>query len=177
MNTLSETHTPISYNPESNMKLGSGIAPILKALEKNIVVGLGTDGAASNNNLNLFTEMDTAAKLQKLKYPSSVIHTKDIFAMVTTSAAKALGLSHLIGKIRKGFSADIIAIDLNHPHLYPKHDLLNHIVYSASGYEVDFVMCNGKILMKNSSIQGIDLMKIYAEVDMMKEQITKSLNQ
>ena len=176
MDILSETNTPISHNPESNMKLGSGIAPVLKVLEKGITVGLGTDGAASNNNLNLFTEMDTAAKLQKLKYPSSVVHTKDIFAMVTTSAAKALGLSHLIGKIQKGLSADIIALDLNHPHLYPKHDLLNHIVYSASGHEVDFVMCNGKILMKNSTIQGIDLFKIYAEAESMREKITKNLN-
>ena len=175
MNIIAETKTPLSYNPESNMKLGSGIAPILPALKKGITVGLGTDGAASNNNLNLFTEMDTAAKLQKLKYPSSTLPAKDIFAMVTTSAAKVLGLSNSIGKIHKGFSADIIALDLNYPHFYPQNDLLSHLVYSASGPEVDFVMCDGKILMRDSKIPGVDLFKVYSETETIKEKIKQIL--
>ena len=88
MDIMAKTNTPLSYNPESNMKLGSGIAPILRAKEKGITVGLGTDGSASNNNLNLWAEMDTGAKLQKLKNPTKTIEPKDIFAMVTSSASK-----------------------------------------------------------------------------------------
>ena len=175
MDIMVETKTPFSYNPESNMKLGSGIAPVLRALEKGIVVGMGTDGAASNNNLNLFTEMDTGAKLQKLKNPSKIISTSDIFSMVTDSAAKVLGLSDSIGKIQPGFFADIIALNLNYPHFYPRNDLLNHLVYSASGMEVDFMMCHGKTLMKNSEIQGVDVFRIYAEAEIIKEKIKKEL--
>ncbi len=169
INIMAETNTPLSYNPESNMKLSSGVAPILKALEKGIVVGMGTDGAASNNDLNLFTEMDTGAKLQKLKNPDKTIEAKDIFSMVTSSAAKVLGLSHRIGKIQTGFFADIIALDLNHPNLYPRNNLLNHLVYSASGREVDFLMCHGKVLMKDSEIQGVDEFRIYAEAELMRK--------
>ena len=175
MDLMAETKTPLSYNPESNMKLGSGIAPILKALEKGITVGMGTDGAASNNDLNLFTEMDTGAKLQKLGNPSKTVEAKDIFSMVTSSAAKALGLSDSIGKIQAGFFADIIALDLNHPHLYPRHDLLNHLVYSASGREVDFMMCHGKVLMKDAEIQGVDVFRIYAEAEMIREKIKQAI--
>ena len=175
MDLMAETNTPLSYNPESNMKLGSGIAPILKAMEKGITVGMGTDGAASNNDLNLFTEMDTGAKLQKLNNPSKIIEAKDIFSMVTSSAAKVLGLSDSIGRIQPGFFADIIALNLNHPHLYPRHDLLNHLVYSASGREVDFMMCHGKVLMKGAEIQGVDVFRIYAEAEVIKEKIEAAL--
>ncbi len=175
MDIMAKTHTSLSYNPESNMKLGSGIAPILRAMEKGITVGLGTDGSASNNDLNLFTEMDTGAKLQKLKNPDKVVSPKDIFSMTTSSAGKALGLSHLIGKIQSGFFADIIALDLNHPHLYPKNDLLNHLVYSATGREVDFMMCHGKVIMKKAEIQGVDMFKVYSEVEKIREKIKQAL--
>ena len=175
MDLMAETKTPLSYNPESNMKLGSGIAPVLKAMEKGITVGIGTDGCASNNDLNLFTEIDTGAKLQKLQNPDKTVSAKDIISMVTSSASKVLGLSDRIGKIQSGFFADIIALDLNYPHFYPRNDLLNHLVYSASGREVDFVMCHGKILMKESQIQGIDTFRIYAEAEMIREKIKSAL--
>ncbi len=175
MDTMVQTNTPLSHNPESNMKLGSGIAPIVRALEKGITVGLGTDGCASNNNLNLFTEMDTAAKLQKVKNPSALIHARDIFSMVTASASKVVGMEGKIGKIQAGFFADILALDLKQAHLYPRHHLLNHLVYSASGAEVDFVMCQGKILMKDFEIQGVDVERIYREVELMKGTIKEAL--
>ena len=188
MDIMAETKTPLSYNPESNMKLGSGIAPILRAMDKGIAIGLGTDGSASNNNLNLWQEMDTASKLQKLNPPapkggervshcaidcdskpsSNILLSKDVFSWVTYSAAKTLGLSHSIGKIAKGFQADIIALDLDHPHFYPRHDLLNHLVYSAHGGEVDFVMCQGKILMQKGEILGADPSRIYKEAEQIK---------
>ncbi len=168
MDLMAETRTPLSYNPESNMKLGSGVAPILRALEKGIPVGLGTDGAASNNNLNLFEEMDVGAKLQKLKNPDKIIEPVSIFSMVTTMAARVLGLSDQIGKIQSGFCADIIALNIHQPHFYPRHDLLNLLVYSANGSEVDFMMCQGKTLMKDSTIIGMDTERIYLEVEKLK---------
>ena len=171
LDLMAETKTSLSYNAESNMKLGSGIAPILKALEKGVTVGIGTDGSASNNNLNLFTEMDTASKLQKLKNPSHTLRAEDVFSMVTSSAAKVLGLSHLIGKIKEGFFADIISINLDHPHFYPRNNLLNHLVYCANGMEVDFVMCGGKILMQNSQIVGIDVSKVYRDAENIRQKI------
>ena len=171
MDIMAQTKTPLSYNPESNMKLSSGIAPILKAMDKGIAIGLGTDGSASNNNLNLWQEMDTAAKLQKLQNPSQTILAKDIFSFVTTSASKALGLSDRIGKIAPGFEADIIALNLDHPHFYPRHDLLNHLVYSAHGGEVDFVMCQGKTLMRDGEILNIDTNRIYREAEQIRIQM------
>ena len=171
MDIMAKTGTPLSYNPESNMKLSSGIAPILRAQEKGITVGIGTDGSASNNNLNLFEEMDVGAKLQKLKNPDKIIEAKNIFAMVTSSAAKVLGLSDSIGQIKPGLQADIIALDLNHPHFYPRNNLLNHIVYSANGGEVDFMMCQGQVLMKDKEILGVDVFRVYAEVEMIREKM------
>ena len=176
LNIMAETKTAISYNPESNMKLGSGIAPILKALEKGIPVGLGTDGCASNNNLNMFQEMDTGAKLQKLGNPDQTLAPKSIFSLATNKGALALGLQEQIGQIRPGFFADIIALDLNYPHFYPLHDLLSHLVYSANGGEVSFTMCHGKVLMQNYKFQGIDSFKIYAQAEMIKEKIQKTLS-
>lgn len=173
LNLMAQDGTALSYNPESNMKLGSGTAPILKALEKGIPVGLGTDGSASNNNLNLFAEMDTAAKLQKLNNPDKEVRAEDVFSMASFMGAKALGLSHCLGQIKEGFYADIIALNLNYPHFYPKHDLLNHLVYSASGQEVDFVMCQGRVLMENSEILGVSTESIYHKAEDMKHKIQK----
>ncbi len=175
MDIMANSQTPLSYNPESNMKLGSGTAPVLRALEKGITVGIGTDGSASNNNLNLFTEMDTGAKLQKLKNPNKSFPAKNIFSMATSSGAKVLGLSGKIGKIKPGFFADIIALNLNHPHLYPKNNLVNHLVYSATGMEVDFMMCHGKTLMQDSEIKGVDPLRVYASAEKIKEKIIKNL--
>ena len=175
LNLMAQTGTALSYNPESNMKLGSGTAPILKALKKGIPVGLGTDGSASNNNLNLFGELDTAAKLQKLHNPNEEVRAEDIFSMATVMGAKALGLSHCLGQIKEGFYADIIAVNLNYPHFYPKHDLLNHLVYSASGQEVDFVMCQGRVLMESSEILGISAENIYHKAENIKHKIQNVL--
>lgn len=175
LDIMAATKTPLSYNPESNMKLASGIAPIVQALKKGITVGIGTDGAASNNNLNLFEEIDTGAKLQKLNNPSQTIEAKDMFSMVTSSAAKTLGLHNCIGKIKKGYFADIIALNLNYPHLHPQHNLLNHLVYSASGREVEFMMCHGKVIMKEAKILGIDRMQVYKETELIKQKINKIL--
>ena len=189
LSLMAKTKTPLSYNPESNMKLASGVAPILRAMDKGITIGLGTDGSASNNNLNLWQEMDTATKLQKLNQciggqllpagqtglngdiDHAPILSQKVFSWVTSSAAKALGLEPFIGKIAPGFKADIIALNLDYPHFYPRHDLLNHLVYSAHGGEVDFVMCQGKTLMQGGEILGVDTARIYKEAEQIRSQI------
>ena len=172
---MAETNTAMVYNPESNMKLGSGIAPIKHILDHHITVGIGTDGACSNNNLNLFTEMDTAIKLQNLKGQNFRLTPKQVLSMATSDGAKALGLKTSIGQIKKGFFADLIAINLEHPHFYPQFDLINHLVYASHGGEVDFSMCQGKVLMKEAQILYIDVDKIYFEVEKLRKKISNQL--
>ena len=167
----------ISYNPESNMKLGSGTAPILRALEKGIPVGLGTDGSASNNDLNLLAEMDTGAKLQKLKNPEKIFRTEDVFSMAADKGAEVLGLDKQIGQIKAGFLADIMALSLDHPQFYPRQNLLEHLVYSAGGAVVDFVMCGGKVLMKDSKITNPNISDIYQQAEELKIKIHKEIKE
>ncbi len=158
---MSKTQTSFSYNPESNMKLSNGIAPIQEALGRNIIVGLGTDGSASNNNLNMFQEMDTGIKLQSLKYGDQSLTSQEMFQMATIEGAKSIGLGKEIGTIEEGKRADVIAIDLEQPHFYPAHNLISHLVYSAQGSEVSFVMCEGKVLMENYKLTTLDEKEIY----------------
>ena len=160
---MAETHTSLSHNPESNMKLSCGIAPINLALEKGVTVGLGTDGSASNNNLNLFEEMGTGAKLHALKYGDKSLTAEQMFKMASIEGAKAMGLEQQIGSIEVGKRADIIALDLNHASFHPFYNPISNIVYSASGNEVSFVMCEGTILMENYELKTLDEEKIFKQ--------------
>ncbi|MGI9549161.1 MAG: amidohydrolase family protein [Bdellovibrionales bacterium] len=173
---MSKTGTSFSYNPESNMKLSNGIAPVGEALKQGVVVGLGTDGSASNNNLNLFQEMDTGIKLQSLKYKDQSLDAQQMFQMATLGGAKALGLEKDIGTIEEGKRADLIAIELEHAHLYPPHNLVSHLVYSAQGSEVSFVMCEGRILMENHQLQTLNAGGIYEEASLIEKKIKSFLN-
>ena len=168
---MSKTQTSFSYNPESNMKLSNGIAPIQEALEKNIIVGLGTDGSASNNNLNMFQEMDSGIKIQALKYGDKSLTAQKMFQMATIEGAKAIGLEKEVGTIEEGKRADIIAIDLEQPHFYPAHNLISHLVYSAQGSEVSFVMCEGKVLMENYELKTLDEKEIYKKSCVIEKKI------
>ena len=164
------------HNPESNMKLASGVAPIIEMLKAGITVGLGTDGCASNNNLDLFQEMDTAAKLHKVsRLDPTVMDAKTVIRMATCLGAKALGLDHITGSLEVGKKADIIIIDLNKPHLTPLYDEYSHIVYTATGADVDTVLINGKVVMKNRVLLTIDEKKIIADVKDIAVQIKNSL--
>ena len=159
---MAETGTSFSYNPESNMKLSSGVAPVVEALKAGVAVGLGTDGAASNNNLNFFGEMDTGIKLQSLKDGESFT-AEEMFRMATIEGARALNLEKEIGSIEVGKWADMIAINLNHPQFHPPYNLISHLVYSAQGSEVDFVMCGGQVLMENHQVKTLNEQDIYLE--------------
>jgi len=150
MDVLSTKHVSVAHNITSNLKLASGIARVAEMQRRGINVSLGTDGAASNNNLNMFEEMHLAA----------LIHngTKcgEIIRMATVNGAKALGLEGVVGVIKPGFKADIILLDLQKPHLQPINDLEADIVYSAQGSDVDTVIVNGEILMHNREFTAID---------------------
>ena len=160
---MKKTKTAISYNPESNMKLSNGIAPITEAVREGLKVGLGTDGSASNNNLDFFGEMDTGLKLQSLKYGEKSLTASDMFKMATIKGAEALGLNEQIGSLEEGKLADIIAIDLKAPHFYPRYNLISHLVYAAKASDVSFVMCEGEVLMKDRKVQTLKEEEIFKE--------------
>lgn len=168
---LNETGVNVVHNPESNLKLGSGVAPIPKFLSEGINVSLGTDGAASNNNLNMFEEIHLAALINKgINHDATLVSAYDALKMATTNGAKALGFKD-VGKIKKGYKADLILLDIDKPHFYPKHDIIANVVYSAQGSDVDTVMVNGKILYKTGQFTTIDFEKIKYNVDRICENI------
>ena len=153
----------ISHNPCSNMKLASGIAPVSKLIENDICVSIGTDGASSNNNLDLIEELKTASLLQKVHTLDPKVLTSDeAIAMGTIKGAEALGLDDEIGSIEVGKKADIILIDTNSANMTPDSSNLNsNIIYSANGSNVDTTICNGKILMENKKLVVLDEQEIY----------------
>ena len=153
---MSKTGTSFSYNPESNMKLGNGIAPVGSALKEGVTVGLGTDGSASNNNLNFFEEMGTGAKLQALKYKDESLTAEKMFEIATLGGAKALRLDKEIGTLEVGKQADLMALDLNSISFHPFYNPLSQIVYTALGQELSFVMCGGRVLMDDNEIKTFD---------------------
>ena len=174
---LSKTGTSLSYNPESNMKLGNGIAPVGEALKKGVTVGLGTDGSASNNNLNFFEEMGTGAKLQALKYGDKSLTAQEMFKMATIEGAKALNLDHEIGSLEVGKKADLIALDLNSPAFYPLYNPISSIVYSAIGKEVKFMMGEGQVIMQDYQIQTLDQKQVLKQSQVFSKKIQDYLSQ
>jgi 5-methylthioadenosine/S-adenosylhomocysteine deaminase len=156
----------ISHNPESNMKLASGIAPVPQLLAAGVCVGLGSDGAASNNNLDLFLEMDTAAKLHKVqRLDPTVLDANTVLRMATIDGARALGLSDRIGSIEPGKKADLIVIDTRRPHLVPMYHPASQLVYAAKGSDVNTVIINGRVVMEDGRIQTFDAEQAMADVN------------
>ncbi|MCP4682305.1 MAG: amidohydrolase [Desulfobacterales bacterium] len=172
MECLKERGVKIVHVPESNMKLCSGVGRMTEMVSMGLRVGLGTDGCASNNNLDLFQEMDTAAKLSKVfTYDPIGLDAKTLVSMATGWGASVLGLEDQIGTLEVGKKADIIVIDLNSPHLCPVYDPLSTIVYSANGSDVKDVIVNGKILMKNRKFMALDPVEIIERVRRIGEKV------
>ena len=155
----------VSHNPCSNMKLASGVAPVSKLIENDICVSIGTDGASSNNNLDLIEELKTASLLQKVSTLDPKVLTSDeAIEMATIKGAEALGLDDEIGSIEVGKKADIILIDTNSANMVPdSSSLSSNVIYSANGSNVDTTICNGKILMENKKLTTLDEDEIYAK--------------
>ncbi len=146
----------VSHNPEANMKLGAGAAPIPKLLKAGLKVGLGTDSVASNNDFNLWKEMDFAAKLAKLSNSDNTAMTaSDALKMATSLGAQALGFDKT-GQLREGFLADFLILDLDAVNLKPVHSIPSLLVYSTTGREVESVYCHGKLLYEKGDFKTLD---------------------
>ena len=162
----------IAHCPESNMKLGSGVAPVAEMLKKGITIGIGTDGCASNNNLDLFSELDTTAKLDKVTtLDPTIIDARTVLTMATTEGAKVIGLKSKIGTIEVGKKADIIIVDAHSPHMTPMYNPYSQLVYSATGGDVRDVIINGNIVYKDRCFTTLDSAKIMEEVKRISRKI------
>lgn len=162
---LKRKNVSVVTNPASNMKLGNGFAPIAKMLEKGVNVCLGTDGAASNNCLNMFHELSLLTLIHKgTGRTPQCVSAKEGFRIATINGAKALGLEKEIGSIEVGKKADLAILDLNTPSLTPRNNLLAGLSYSANGSEVDTVMINGQITMEGRKILSIDEKLVYGKI-------------
>jgi 5-methylthioadenosine/S-adenosylhomocysteine deaminase len=156
---LVDAHVGIIHCPASNMKLASGMAPIQQLLDAGATVGLGTDGAASNNDLDMFGEMRDAAMIGKLAAgDAAAMDAPAVLEIATIGGAAALGMPG--GLIEVGAAADIAVVDLDAPHLVPRHDIVSHLVYAASGRDVRHTICDGRVLMQDRRIPGVDVTAI-----------------
>ncbi|NLY42959.1 MAG: amidohydrolase [Clostridiaceae bacterium] len=165
MSLLKEKNVSVVYNPGSNLKLGSGIAPVTSMMERGINVALGTDGASSNNNLNMFEEIHLAALLSKgVKQQPTNIKAYEALEMATVNGAKALGWDKDIGMIKPGMKADIIIVNLNKPHFYPMHNIISNMVYSAQAGDVETLLVDGKIIMDKGEFKTIDEEEVYYNI-------------
>ena len=162
---LKRKNVSVVTNPASNMKLGNGFAPIAKMLEQGVNVCLGTDGAASNNCLNMFHELSLLTLIHKgTGRTPQCVSAKEGFRIATINGAKALGLEKEIGSIEVGKKADLAILDLNTPSLTPRNNLLAGLSYSANGSEVDTVIINGQITMEGRKILTMDERMIYGKI-------------
>jgi len=155
----------VAHNAESNMKLASGVAPIPRLIDLGICVALGTDGCASNNDLDLFLEMDSVAKLHKAKTQDpTVLDAATVLKMATIKGAAALGLDEITGSLEAGKKADLIVIDTNRPHLTPMYNPASHLVYAAMGSDVATSIINGTVVMQDRKLLSLDLEEVMTEV-------------
>ncbi len=162
---LKEKHVSVATNPASNMKLGNGFAPVATMLEAGVNVCLGTDGAASNNSLNMFHEMNLLALIHKgTNQTPQCISAREAFRIATLNGARALGLENEIGTIEAGKKADLAILDLNVPSLTPRNNLIAGLSYSANGSEVETVIIDGKITMENRRVLTMDERLVYRKI-------------
>ena len=163
---LKKKRVSVVTNPASNMKLGNGFAPVPALLEAGVNVCLGTDGAASNNSLNMFHEMSLLALIHKgVRRTPQCISAKENFRIATINGAKALGLEKETGSLEAGKKADIAILNLNTPSLTPRNNLLAGLSYSANGSEVETVIIDGKITMEDRKVLTLDEELVYRKVN------------
>lgn len=160
MELLAANNVTVAHNPVSNLKLASGVAPVASMLEKGVRVGLGTDGAASNNKLSVLRELQTAALIHKgVNYRADIIPTPEFLKMATESGAIAQGRPDC-GRIDAGFRADLILIDLDELNNIPMYDPFSSVAFSADSRDVVLTMCDGKVLFENGEFTTIDVEKL-----------------
>lgn len=166
----------IVHNPQSNMKLASGVAPVPQMLQADLNLGLGTDGAASNNDLNMWEEMDTAAKLHKVfTMDPKVVSAEQAFEMATIRGARAVHLEQEIGSIEKGKRADIVIVDADDLNQTPSYNIYSDLVYATKAGDVRTVIIEGRVVMRDRDLLTLDEKDIKARARVFREQIIKSL--
>ena len=169
---MAKKHARVAHNPQSNLKLASGIAPVEKMMAKGIPVGLGTDGATSNNNLDMLEETRLAAMLHKgVTYDPLCIPAAQAWDMATYQGAKCIGYKDL-GRLEEGCLAEIVLYDMDKPYWHPRHDRMSLLVYAASASDADTVLVNGKVIMEKGEVKTLDAEKIYAEAERIAARLT-----
>ena len=154
---LAEKQVGVSHCVESNLKLASGIAPVVKMLKTGVKVTFGTDSAASNNDLNILSEMSTAAKLHKaIAHDPTVLDAKSVLLMATRWGAEVLGLGNTTGSLEKGKAADLVIADTHGPHMTPLYDIYSHIVYTMRPSDIRSVMVHGKFVVNDGELKTAD---------------------
>jgi len=167
----------VVHNPQSNMKLASGVAPVPQMLTANLALGLGTDGAASNNDLNLWEEMDTAAKLHKVFWNDPrVVSAREAFEMATVRGARALHLESEIGSLERGKRADIVIVDADSLHQTPLYNIYSQLVYSTKASDVRSVIIEGRMVMRDRRLLTIDEAAVRRQAETFRANIMRSLN-
>lgn len=166
---LKSTGTNVAHCPSSNLKLGSGIAPIAKLLEEEVSVSLGADGAACNNRLDMFTEMRTAALLQKALHGPEVLPASRVLRLATIDGARALGLESEIGSLEVGKRADVAVVTLDQLHMSPEAEVISSLVYAGEASDVQTVIIDGRILMRDRTLLTLDEADVIADADAQSE--------
>jgi 5-methylthioadenosine/S-adenosylhomocysteine deaminase len=173
MRILSKRGVSVVHVPVSNMKLGSGVARINDLLKFGLDVGLGTDGSASNNVLDMFETLKLAALLQKaLSHDQTALPAHETLRMATIDGATALGLERDVGSLEVGKKADVILVDFKKPHLKPLHDIFSSLVYSAKASDVDTVIVDGKVLMENGKVKSLDECEVMQKAKQIANELT-----
>jgi 5-methylthioadenosine/S-adenosylhomocysteine deaminase len=176
LSLLKKLGVGIVHNPQSNMKLASGVAPVPEMLKENLPVGLGTDGAASNNDLNLWEEMDTAAKLHKvISKDPKVVTAEEAFEMATLRGARALHLEKEIGSIEKGKRADLAIVDLDDLNQTPSYNIYSDLVYATKASDVRTVIVEGRVIMRDRRLLTLNEETIKADARRFRQRIIESL--
>lgn len=174
--TVKARDVGLAHCPQSNMKIAAGVAPIPKYRKAGLRVGLGTDGPASNNDLSLFEEIDTALKLQKITTGDAASFTaREAVEMATIGGARALHMEGDIGSLEAGKKADLIVISLDAPHAIPLYDVYSHLGYALKGEDVETVIVNGRMLMERGRLLTLDTAGIAAKAREIQKQVARSL--
>ncbi len=173
---LKRLNVGIVHNPQSNMKLASGVAPVPRMLAGDLRLGLGTDGAASNNDLSMWEEMDTAAKLHKLfARDPKVVSAQEAFEMATIRGARALHMEREIGSLETGKRADLVIVDLNDLSQTPLYNIYSNLIYATKAADVRSVIIEGRVVMRDRRLLTLDENDIKARARVFREQIVRSL--
>ncbi len=169
---LKERGVSVAHNPECNMKLASGVAPVPQLLKSGVKVGFGTDGVASNNNLDLFEEMNTAAIIHKLNSNDpTVLDARTVVEMATIGGARVLGMENEIGSLEPGKKADLIMMNMSQPHAHPVYNIYSLLVYSLQGSDVETVIIDGEAVMLNKKFVHLEENGLYEEVEKIAQAI------